>query len=220
MDKNDKTTKVYLFMVYVIIVLVFALVIYLFTVKPLIENIMTIKQNSLPRRLGDIANYDESKRTLTVNKRSELFGKILKIKKHTIVSLGHKDDEYVFTSATVGGITTGGVHKNKGYDYVSSTSKTDRYELRIEDMPIKIIELSDELFELAKESEIAPYLFEGNKSITVVYSSMPSKVAETLINAKADLYLIANQVSQDSVDDYPTYDKCIKIVNWLSAIDI
>lgn len=71
-------------------------------------------------------------------------------------------DEYIFTSATVGGITTGGVDKIEGkinYAY----NKTGTYSLGFAiskhcTWDVLYIKLSDELYELAKKDDRVKYL--------------------------------------------------------------
>ena len=144
---------------------------------------------------------------------------MVKIAKDEVIS--YKPKEYVYTGATVGGVTTGGIHEQGGYNYVSGYRDTGRYQLQYEDEKfrrylITKIQLSDELYNKAKESPIKDYLDNEKKQIKVVEELRPSSVVRQQMemgNFQTARQIFANEM----VEGYPTYDKCQKIINWLKA---
>jgi hypothetical protein len=129
-------------------------------------------------------------------------------------------EKYVYTGATVGGVTTGGVSKIGGYvdglDY-----DTDKYELVlkkvvakingkkvIQSNVIKTIYLNNELLEEAKNSEIECYI-QGRKIVVVEEVEIPSKL-KYLSGAQA-----ANLLKAYESEGYPTKEKCELILEWL-----
>ncbi len=168
---------------------------------------------------GALSDYGEFKDgVLNLEKRGAGLQKCIKIEPHRITNYSHKDEEYIFTSATVGGVTTGGIHKNEAYDYASSSRKTGRYEMTISYRPIQKIELTSDLFDLAKSSYISEYLDEESHSIVVVTAGRMS--ADTLAAWQSGERggNLLNLTQRDMEHCYPSYEKCQKILNWLSVV--
>ncbi len=76
-----------------------------------------------------LATYDKETRTLFLHKRCYETGKLIKIKEYKHAYYKYNPAELVYTSATVGGITTGGFHVNEASHSVSALNKTDKYDL-------------------------------------------------------------------------------------------
>lgn len=119
-------------------------------------------------------NYDPKTQTVILKRRHETNAKRFILKNYVSTRVGYTPEKLIFTSATVGGVTTGGVDKVGGYG--TEQKSTDRYNVfftyvssekdELKEVEVKKIALSDELLEQAKKSNIKKYL-NGNKIIIV-----------------------------------------------------
>lgn len=165
--------------------------------------------------------YDESDKTLFVQKRHPDLYNLLSARNFTIDYYGHKQEKLVYTSVTVGGVTTGGVHKTGG-DYVQRDVFSGRFDLiylpAVKDAnsgaEIFEIILSEELRLEAEESPIAEYL--SNGSIIVVEENDEPSYASTAAWLAGNENLSYNLDEQHKAMKHPTREKCEQIKNWLS----
>ena len=82
------------------------------------------------------------------------------------------------------------------------------------------IKLSNELFEKAKNSPIAMYLNEEEKQIDVHESYKMSDferrmLAQDVANRLDKMYVNKGAYATNISNDYPTEEKCRKILNWI-----
>ena len=134
------------------------------------QDIVPMKNNRMWMNTAAYVDYIPTQHTLVLKKRGPELSKAIKILDDRDYKISYKPEEYIFTSVTVGGITTGGVDKIGGYNYISGSTKTGKYQLWYIDKLVRNIRLSDELFEQAKESLIAEYLNMTTKEIVVISS--------------------------------------------------
>lgn len=72
--------------------------------------------------------YNEKSNELTLKKRDYTNKKVLRVEEIWNHSINYEPEKLVYTGATVGGVHTGGVHKEGGYNYYSGTS-TGQYQV-------------------------------------------------------------------------------------------
>lgn len=159
---------------------------------------------------------------LFVKKRGQSWGNLLRIVDDKNYTISYKPEEYIYTSATVGGITTGGVTKIGGYNYVSNVQKTGKYQLRYAGKTVERIVLTKELRKQAKNSQIAEYLnADGNIEVISSVASSRTQLLMSGLNSSVNMKTVENSLAIDRSKGYgyPTYEKCIAIMNWLSGID-
>ncbi len=119
---------------------------------------------------------------LIVRKKSSIAASNLTVLAHREIFTKEIPDRIVYTGATVGGITTGGFHIQKGGIAYSEGDKTGQYSLcyRYADMVnnepwsevVSFLQLSDELMKEAKESPILRHLIvteEQQKQLDSLY---------------------------------------------------
>lgn len=141
-------------------------------------------------------------------------------------SLSYKTpEEYVFTGATVGGVTTGGIHKVGGetkYQTVSSGRFVLRYkhcawyDEQIEIHDIKTIKLTEDLVKAAKKHRISSYL--NGRVIQVVDEVNVSAQTQLLLNSvlrTGNTDAVTNSYIKDGLDSYPTREKCEAILDFI-----
>lgn len=66
---------------------------------------------------------------LILKKRDPILCNVLKVEELHDINITSVPDKLVYTGATVGGVTTGGFHVQKGGDYLSLGAKTGKYYL-------------------------------------------------------------------------------------------
>lgn len=161
-------------------------------------------------------SYDKTKHILIIKERFPGLSNVLRIEEHVNTVTVHKPTEYIYTSATVGGITTGGVTKTGGYDYLASTGKSGKYILVYGDnTPISKIQLSDKLYREALGSDIKEYI-NDEKQIVLIKPYTPYGLEADALKAMitdGKMSLASDMLANRA--DYPSYEKCTRILNWL-----
>lgn len=120
-----------------------------------------------PRRQELLKNYTFENGVLNITKRDPILQIIIKVFPYYSAKMAYKPEEYVYASATVGGVATGGVHKKGGYSYIASMEKTNKYELVYCELgrhqrTINAIQLTPELAEEARQcDQIKSFLYEN-----------------------------------------------------------
>ena len=146
--------------------------------------------------------------TATLIKRGPGLSKGLKVKDIYNSKIGYNPEKIHYSSATVGGITTGGFYKTGGNYYEAGKEKTGYYNLCYNNSPIFFIQLSDKDYNAATESQIANYL--NNKKQIVLLESNSFEI-------KLSASTPQEEVQRQLMKQLPSYDRCIKVRDWLCA---
>lgn len=200
-------------MLFMGVLLIFLSVYLFFLAKRGSQEVEKVKQE-----VAQLATFDEKTNILTLNGRGAQLNSCIVMKEHKRYDISHKDDEYIYTGATSGGITMGGVTKFEGYDYISKISKTNRYELNYYGKSIFKIRLSSDLLSQAKVSPIKEYLDNGTEIIVVdpkKFNNMGFNQRDLvqLMRTNRSMYLsITGRMMEPG---YPEYEKCKKIYDWI-----
>lgn len=185
----------------------------------------------IQERTQDSLKYDPETGKITLTERNKSYAKMFDLERYITTHHGYSQEKLLFTSATVGGITTGGVDKIGGYG--TEQKKTDRYNLvykYVDPMDnsskkgiVKEIVLSEELLEEAIHSDIRVYL---NEDRIIVVSPLVSSEKEKrgIVNqyrisgGNSDSYVaaMANIEENDKIRTMPTFQKSIAILKWIS----
>ena len=188
------------------------------------ENESIIAQNSLENCM----QYNEENSTLTVHARNPHFKKVFYIEDYKGTNYGYEEEKYVYTGATVGGVTMGGIHKTGGnYAEGYKTSKVQLFyhyfnkEKKIyENSIIKRIELLDEsLVKQAKNSSIKKYLIDNYFVIEEKEDTQKLNNAIMTASRIGDNNMALNFMNAAKVETLSTKEKCTEIINWLSSND-
>lgn len=176
-------------------------------VKPLIEA-------NAEKKTESYISYNNYSNTLDLKKRGAPIAKAVKIAADKDYTTSYKPEEYVYTGATVGGVTTGGIHKQGGYEYISGEAKTGKYQLQYNGQYISKIQLTDELFREAKNSRIKNYLDYSKKQILMNEEVKASDTVRFAMNsgnmtAARDMYM------REMKAGFPTYEKAKSILDWI-----
>ena len=183
------------------------------------RNIIELKNTVAKRKTEESLCFYESSGRLVVKKRIPANAKAIKLAAARNYKMSYKPEELVYTGVSGGGVTVGSVHKEGGYNYVSSAEKTGRYELRHIDGQIRTIEFSSEVLEEAKKSSISKYIDKGGKKIEMFDKLKVSEGAKTALNHMSQMNMsintLINIATEETKDTYPTYEKCVAIRNWI-----
>lgn len=168
-------------------------------------------------------SYNPAQKHLTVKKRcpenSEAFG-VKDYRRHRYSDVPAK---LVYTGATVGGITTGGVHLSGGYTAVANGEKSGRCILLyswyngtdVQTDVVETITVSNKNY----NKKISKYLCD--EKIIVVDDKAKTKMAGALAYMKMDAKSSStlNMYETAIIDDYPSEEKCLEIISWICGID-
>ena len=159
---------------------------------------------------------------LYVKERHSDFKKLFTYEVHENAVHTDVPKKYIYTSATVGGITTGGVTEIGGYTDITKYS-SHTFELRLKHVQktndnkeavytklIKKIELSSDLLKIAKKSKIAQYI-KGDCIVVIEDVDLPTGIMDMPVNTALHAYDV--QTSKG----YPSMKKCIDIIEWISG---
>ena len=156
--------------------------------------------------------------TLYLKKRSSVIQKRVKIVEDRNVVTAYNPKQTHIGAVSVGGVVSGGTYTTGGNYYVAHSEKNGRYKLVYSEndkssSTINKIQLTDELFQQAKNSSIKEYLDEKKKQIVVV--------SEVYLSGYDMMWKMANLqtgnfgLTEAEKAGYPSYEKCQAILNWI-----
>lgn len=172
----------------------------------------------------DITQYDKGH--ITLNKRSGSYATLLSIDADRDITFKDNPAELVYTSATVGGITTGGFHVNPATRTETVGGKTGGYGiyLRTYDaggtryVRLKKILIQPDMLQSAKDHPVVSKYLDGDKinleskAIRTIPSNIRSAVDAALKQHRWD---IAAKLSRPYLS-YVTKEECKAIIAWLT----
>lgn len=178
------------------------------------ENLSSAFSEDFSGSLGSINIY--------LKEKHPDFKKLLTYEVHENAIHTDVPKKYIYTSATVGGITTGGITEVGGYTDITKYS-SHTFELRLKEVRktpdnkdavytrlIKKIELSSDLLKIAKKSKIAQYI-KGDCIVVIEDVDLPTGIMDMPVNTALHAYDV--QTSKG----YPSMKKCIDIIEWISG---
>lgn len=165
--------------------------------------------------------------SLVIRKKHPKLKRLLAVKTYTVTKYSKDPERYIYTSATVGGVTTGGVTK-RGGQIEGETIATDRGIVILKeavkrypsDKPamyhreVHEICLCGELLEEAKASVIGKYL-EGDR-IVLVRKTDISEITAAMYKT-GNVLAAASSLELDKGKGYALYSECSQIVFWLKS---
>ena len=181
---------------------------------------------SVQNQYQDCMEYNEKEQELVVHKPCTYFSRCLFTQPYVARNYGYEKEKYIYTSATVGGITTGGVHKTGG-NYVEKHKSTKvqliyYYYKYGQSQPnkniVKKIRLANEsLIQKAKNSSIRKYM-DGNY---IIVEEKENKeilhISIMFASAANDNNMAMNFMESSKIETLPSREKCFEIIQWLSV---
>lgn len=162
---------------------------------------------------------------LTVKRRSSSNIYLLSCERHQKSSYKYNNPKLTYTSATVGGVTTGGFSKTGG-NYSVKNSDTDKGEIlckylywtrsgdigTVSTDTVKKIRFAKELIPAVKESNIAKYLNEDN-TITLIKDN--DSYAAAAVYGLGHTEAALNILATERLNNYLDFDACLEIYKWI-----
>ena len=164
-------------------------------------------------QLKNSVKYSDSDRVLTVTTKSKLLLEKLSLVQAVDQQVKTEPIVLHFGAVAVGGVVTGGTYTTGGNHYIAGQEKSECFKLMYCGNEVKYIKLSEALLESARKSEIKEYIdFGGIKVIAPINTATLSDAEKMrrLQEAKAGVVRAENV-------GYPTYEKAVAIVNWLTT---
>ena len=164
-----------------------------------------------------LASYDGQRFILTLKGRGPSLASMLSMRKHQVMAISTKPEAYVYRSVTVGAVTTGGVEKRGGYDYISNVQNSGNYELIYGGKTVFTIKLTPELAREAQQSSISAYLNRGNEIIVVdpkKYQKSPMNQTDLATLMRTNYNAYASHAAKLMASGFPNYEKCKAIFDW------
>lgn len=169
--------------------------------------------------------YNEDTSTLTIRKRSPKNSNDIIIKNYTHTSYSYNPSKLIYTSATVGGVTTGGFDTTKASYSPTSQEQTDKYELYCGKVFIdKLIIPNEEDLKSAKNNQTLKKFYDkGNQFLLEhkVKSSLTPYERQMLQQAVLtnDYQTMSGLGKKDIIAKKLTYDECQSIKAWICGND-
>ncbi len=143
----------------------------------------------------------------------------VRIKKFIMTDIKQNPTEYIYTSATVGGITTGGITKIGG-NYAYTHSGTNKYKLYSsisgEKIEIKKIQMeTPEVIESAEKHPIVKNFIKGNQ--LVLENELSAQSIDNLQAAGRfqDVSYFKKIATQNYIETLLTKSQCEAVLNWM-----
>lgn len=165
-------------------------------------------RNTVRQNVSKIAEYKDG--ALTLSERSGDLKNMIDFIQVTANTYQKTPEKLHYGSATVGGVTTGGVYKTGGTINKTTFYCGDRWHFLYDGKEVNKIILTDKLAREAQESKIKEYC-KGNAIILVTEHRGCS--SEALMLAKAgDL----SRMHLENAQVYPTLEKVKAILSWIA----
>lgn len=189
------------------------------------------KLKAAHEKTKNILEFDEKTGVITIKQRNKDIAKQFNFENYVSTRHGYAQEKIIYTSATVGGVTTGGFDKVGGYG--TEKKKTDKYNLiyqyvdsetnSTKKICVTKIKLSDELAKKAQNSKVKEYLnAKGNSIIVITELQSSEKEKQAYVNLhriSGGGYTthLANLEEDDKIRTLPTLKKCSDIISWISG---
>lgn len=175
------------------------------------------------KSIGTNFSYNSDKKHLVIKNRCPENVAAFGVKDYKRQNYSDVPAKLVYTGASVGGITTGGVHISGGYTSVSNGIKSGKCILlyswyngkEVETGDVETIAVSNNSGASYNSSKISKYV--RNKKIIVVDDKAKKKMAGSLAYLKMNARSVTtlNMYEDAIIEDYPSKEKCLEIVSWI-----
>lgn len=168
-------------------------------------------------------SYNPDKKHLVIKNRCPENVAAFGVKDYKRQNYSDVPAKLVYTGASVGGITTGGVHLSGGYTSVANGIKSGKCILlyswyngkEVETGDVETIDVSNSSDDNYHSSKISKYV--RNRKIIVVDNTAKTKMAGSLAYLKMNVRSATtlNMYEDAVIEDYPSEEKCLEIVSWI-----
>ena len=185
---------------------------------PLVLGAQIVKGNKKKMAIKEsgLRFIDESG-TLEIKERKPEVANVVKIQTDYDAIVKYEPVKLHVGAVTVGEVTSGGAFTTGGYNYLAGTKKNGKYKLTAFGQTIRQIQLSDEQYLSAKQSNIAKYLNDKHQIEVIVHVYRTDEEMRSMIqNLQKSSYLYGGETMKKG---YPSYEKCMEIMDWLCGLN-
>jgi len=166
-------------------------------------------RNTARQKVSEIAEYKDG--TLTLSERSRYLKDMIDYIQVTANTYHKTPEKLHYGSATVGGVTTGGLYKTGGTIDKKTIYCGDRWHFLYDGEEVNKIILTDKLAQEAQESKIKEYCKEN---AIIIVTNRRGCSSEALMLAKAgDM----SRMHLENAQIYPTLEKVKAIISWIAG---
>ena len=193
------------------------------------RNIISPAKESIEKHIDSKDKYDsvgfnKENGLLTVYKRGALIESKITIKEYRHTNYSYNPAKLIYTSATVGGVTTGGFDTTKASYSPTSQDKTGKYALYFRGAEIKEISILDGSDKAQKNSALKQFYNKARSRFVLehqIVSRLSGYEKEMLKNAiiSNDYQTMSVLSKDDTIARKLTYDECAAIKAWIGGID-
>lgn len=175
------------------------------------------KNKDLEQQLTPYATYSiiYSSGVLEVKSRGRVLSQAFQMRNKEKVTFAYQPVSYIYTSATVGGITTGGVEKTGGSNSVVRRKMTAKCQLLYCGHEVQSIYLTDKLYKKAQKSKIQHYLDSNKKRIIIVDEKKLNAIVPMASVLGTNDATVLNRYGDLEIEASRTQSECTEIIDWL-----
>ena len=167
------------------------------------------------KRKEEFLTFDKEDNILTLKARSSEILKYVSIRDAVDLNFKYEPEKLHIGAVAVGGVVSGGTYTTGGYYYLDSTKKNGLCSMEYGYKLISAIQLTDDLFAQAVNSDISQYLDKSAKQIIVRIHERASleELHEAMNNLRTTAYAGNNLANKG----LPTLEKAARILKWMAG---
>ena len=178
------------------------------------------KNEDLEQQLTPYATYSSYKSyydsdVLEVKSRGKMLSQAFQMRNKEKVTFAYQPTTYIYTSATVGRVTTGGVEKTGGSNSVVRRKMTAKCQLLYCGHEVRSIYLTDELYKKAQKSKIQHYLDSNKKRIIIVDEKKLNAIVPMASVLGTNDATVLNRYGDLEIEASRPQSECTEIIDWL-----
>ncbi len=177
-------------------------------------------EDSRHKKTGNTLSYDFFAHRLELKSRVSANRKVLKAEPIYQSDVNYEPAKYVYTGATVGGITTGGVHKT-GDKYTTSVNQSGKFKIKYKSYEgpkdIDEIKLTPELIYQAQNNPFISKFLQGDRLVLEKPKDKRDDKLLSFMAERGDVLTAMKLDNQNKLSGELTKDDCIQVINWVSG---
>ena len=174
-----------------------------------------VKAAAEKEKRDKLFSFDKENSIINLKARDATIVNYISIIDAVDLNFKYEPEKLHIGAVAVGGVVSGGTYTTGGYYYLDSAKKNGLCIMKYGDELISAIQLTDDLFKQAENSEISQYLDKSTKQIIVRVHERGSleELQEAMNNLRTTGYA-GNTIARKGL---PTLEKAAKILKWMAG---